>query len=274
LGRFKTWQLYDLHCRLLYLIPALGRARLSELQPQQVEALLGKLLGDGLSPATVASSRRCLGVALKHAKDLGLVARNVVGLVKAPKVPQRELTIPEAGELRRLLATVQGSQYEALFVLALHSGMRCGELFGLRWGRVDFERRLLRVTAALQRIDGKLVLGELKTPKSRRTLGLNELVLEALQRHRERQVAVNYRALGNAPDLVFTNERGLVNPTTLHHHFKRALKAAGLPDMHLRDLRHADATLMLDQGVPLKIVSDWLGHSGIGITANLYQHVQ
>jgi integrase len=155
-------------------------------------------------------------------------------------------------------------------VLALHTGLRRGELLGLRWSCVDFERRLLRVTVALQRIDGRLVLCELKTARSRRTVMMTEGVYEALQRHKERQAAIGIQ---HPEGLVFTSYRGNpVNPMSLHRSFKGSLKAAGLPDMHIHDLRHAAATLLLGEGVNIKIVSEMLGHANIGITGNLYQH--
>jgi integrase len=125
---------------------------------------------------------------------------------------------------------------------------------GLRWSCVDFEQRLLRVTAALQRIDGRLVLCELKTARSRRTVMMTERVYEALKRHRERQAAI-----------------GIQHPEG--RSFKRSLKTAGLPDMRIHDLCHTAATLLLGEGFNIKIVSEMLGHANIGITGNLYQHV-
>jgi integrase len=150
--------------------------------------------------------------------------------------------------------------------------LRRGELLGLRWSCLDFERRLLRVTAALQRIDGKLTLCELKTAKSRRTVMMTEGVHAALRRQQARQAALRIR---HPEGLVFTSHRGTpVNPMTLHRSFKRSLRVAGLPvSLRIHDLRHASATLLLGEGVNIKIVSEMLGHANIGITGNLYQHV-
>jgi integrase len=164
---------------------------------------------------------------------------------------------------------VRNTPLEALFVVALHTGMRRGELLGLTWGCVDFSRRLLHVQQGLQRIGGVLTLGELKTDKSRRTLAMTEGVHEVLMKQKARQ-----EALGFNTDFVFNGlRRGPVDPSTLSRHYKAALKEAGLWDMRFHDLRHGTASLLLESGVNLKIVSELLGHSSVSITADLYSHV-
>jgi integrase len=160
---------------------------------------------------------------------------------------------------------VQGDRLEALYVLAITTGMRQGELLGLRWRDVDVERGRLQLVR------------QLKTRQSRRAVVLPELAVTALVDHRDRQAAEREQqgALWEEHGLVFPNIVGRpLNPNNLRQRsFFPLLARAGLPRIRFHDLRHSCATLLLSEGVHPKIVSDLLGHSQIGITLDLYSHV-
>jgi integrase len=168
-------------------------------------------------------------------------------------------------------------RFETLYVLAVTAGLRQGELLGLKWEDVDLEEGVVRVRRTLARHKGRLVLGEPKTKKSRRTVQLTQAAVEALNGHFARQM-VQRNILGELYEhqgLVFATQRGtLVNPTNLRKRsFEPLLEKAGLPAIRFHDLRHTCATLLLSRNVNPKIVSEMLGHATIAITLDTYSHV-
>lgn len=187
----------------------------------------------------------------------------------------RTLTAAQAGDL---LKAATDERLEALYVLALHTGMRKGELLGLRWNDVDLKAQTLHIQGSLQPIPGKgLQVVEVKTESSRRQIRLGTASSEALRRHRVRQAQERLRAgeTWTDLDLVFPNTTG--RPTHpgnfLRRDFDPLLKRAGVPRVKFHELRHTCATLLLGEGVHPKIVSELLGHSDITVTLNLYSHV-
>lgn len=165
----------------------------------------------------------------------------------------------------------------ALFLTTLALGLRAGEALGLRWQDVDFDSRVLRVRMNLQPIEKKLELCEPKNESSIRDLPLIDLVYESLKAHRHRQLQERMIAGSRWKDsgLVFVSSIGtpLFRRNVLKK-FHQLLETAGLPRFRFHDLRHSCATLLLSKGVPLKTVSDILGHSKISTTADIYAHVQ
>lgn len=274
----------------LHIIPELGRIRLTKLTPQHVQALLNAKLGgkaasrercgrpadDGLSARTVHHIHGVLRTALGQALKWGLVSRNVATLVSPPRVPHTEIRPLNVTEARKLLGEIKGHRFEPLFVTALATGMRQGELLGLAWEDVDCERRTLRVRQSLQRIEGKLEIVEVKTAKGRRTVALPGLVVEVLQRHSVAQKEQRLLAGSKWTEsgLVFTTKVGTpLCARNVLKQFKDVLTKAELPEQRFHDLRHGAASLLLAQGVSAREIMEILGHSQIGITMNLYSHV-
>jgi integrase len=216
--------------------------------------------------------------ALKQAVLDGLIPRNTCEVVKPPKVERKEITPLDREQANSLLgaASSAGDRLEALYVLAVHTGMREGELLGLKWEDVDLEHGVLRLRRALVREGGKTILGDLKTPKSRRSVRLARAAAEALRGHLERQLEEIERmgSLYQPGGLVFATESGtLINPSNLRNRsFKPLLKRAGLPDICFHDLRHTCATLLLSQGTHPKLVQELLGHATIAMTLDTYSH--
>ncbi len=268
--------------------PTLGKERLAKLTPQHVERLMDRMLTAGLSPRSAQHAHAVLRRALGQAEKWGMVGRNVAKLAEPPRQVKPEATWLDDKQARRLLevarepgtgrgrAKDRGNRFEALYTVALMLGLRKGELLGLRWADVDLDARALRVAVALQRVDGKLVLVEPKSARSRRTIPLPEAVAEALRRHRARQLAERVKA-GPAwedNDLVFATKLGRpVEQRNLHRNFHDLLDSAGLPRIRFHDLRHSCASLLLAQGVPARVVMEILGHSQIALTMNTYSHV-
>jgi integrase len=197
--------------------------------------------------------------------------------VKAPRPTYKEMRTLSAKETRRLLDAARGDRLEALYVLAVHTGMRQGELLALKWSDVDLENATISVRRTITKSGTHLLLGEPKTKKSRRTIHLTEVATEALRDHLQRQME-EMEHLGDLYEdhgLVFTTEVGsLINPTNLRKRsFAALLKHAELPLVRFHDLRHTCATLLFSRGVHPKYVQELLGHANISITLDRYSHV-
>lgn len=261
----------------LHLAPALGAQKLARLSAQAVQRFLADKLTAGAAPASVRHMYNVLHRALADAERLGLVARNVCDLVQVPRVTRAEIHPLTGEQLRALLAACRGHRLEALYTLALATGMRRGELCALRWADVDLDAGAIHVRRTVAWIDGRWVYGEPKSAKGRRRILLAAPAVEALRAHRARQLAERL-ALGPAwaeGDLVFASEVGtpLSKTTVVYRGLRPLLTRAGLPLIRFHDLRHTCATLLLGARVNPKVVSELLGHSSVAITLDVYAHV-
>jgi integrase len=246
-------------------VPHIGKVRLTKLGARHLDQLYGGLVRAGLSPTTVLQLHRVLHHALRDAIRWNLITRNVAELVTPPRKAHQDFVTFTPEQARRFLDAVKGDRLEALYILALTSGMREGELFGLRWADVDLAAGALHLVK------------QLKTRSSRRQVLLVSVAADALARHLARQRAER-QLLGPAWEdhgLVFPNTVGrpLHTSNFLQRNFYPLLKRAGLPHIRFHDLRHSAATLLLGLGIHPKIVSEMLGHSQVGITLDLYSHV-
>jgi integrase len=199
-------------------------------------------------------------------------------MVRPPRRRHHEIEPLSEEQAQTLLQVVAGDRFEALYVLTLTTGMRLGELVGLRWRDVDVNRAKLQVRMSVQEDGYKFILAEPKTPHSRRTISLSRKAVHALREHQARQDQEKAKlgpAWDASLDLVFPNTIGCIMiPDHLSgRNFKRYLAAAGLPDIRFHDLRHTAATMLLRQGVHVKVVSEMLGHADISITLRIYAHV-
>ncbi len=273
--RHSTYSSYDDIVRL-HLIPGLGRIALAKLAPADVQSFLNAKSRSGLSPRRVQYLHAVLRKALGTAEKWGLVSRNVAKLVDTPRVPRHEIRPLTPEQARQLLDASADDRYLALYVTALATGLRQGELLALRWEDIDLETRVLSVRHTLARVDSKLVLLEPKTDRSRRTVALPEVVMTALRAHRTRQ-RMDHLAAGprwQETGYVFTTTIGTpIEAAVVTRAFQRALVRAGLPRCRFHDLRHAAATFLLGQGFTLEDVKNLLGHSSIVLTSNTYGHV-
>jgi integrase len=242
-----------------------------------VRGLYREKLEDGHSPRTVQYIHVTLHKALKQAVDDGLIPRNATEAVRPPQVRKEEIRPLTAEQVKMLFEAGRGDRLESLYILAVHTGLRKGELLGLKWGDVDFEAGTLQARRMLTTAKGGPMLRAPKTKGSRRTVKLSPAALETLSSHLERQLGEIDRAgdLWGENGLIFASEFGepLDRRYITTHRFKPLLKRAGLPKIRFHDLRHMCATLLLTKNVNPKVVSELLGHATIAITLDTYSHV-
>jgi integrase len=271
-----TWRRYEQYARL-HAVPALGELSLCDVTPLDLQLLYADRVAAGCSPTSVRHLHRLLHRVFVDAVRWGAAPDNPVKRASPPRVPRHEIQPLTAEQARQLLVGARGERNEALYVVALTTGMRQGELLALRWADVDLDRRRLAVRGSLHRgAGGGWTIQEPKTARSRRPVVLAPLAVRALTEHRGRQDAERQSAGGwEDNDLVFPNRVGrpLANQNLIRRDFHPLLARLGLPRIRFHDLRHTAATLLLQQGVHPKIVSELLGHTDVGITLDLYSHV-
>lgn len=280
----------------LYLLPRLGRKKLEKLTPLDVEGVLTALRKDGKSPQIMSYSLRVLKMALRQAVRWQMVPRNVAEAIKAPKITRPELHVWTPEEVAAFLDASQTHRLHAAFYLALMTGMRRGELLGLQWDDIDWERSRLKVRHNLVEVrskaeEGKVHAGKptvssidlvLQTPKtagSSRTIVLSPGTLSKLREHRERQQAERVKAAEawqkpTNGGYVFATEIGTAtDPRNFYRWFNNIREEAGVPQIRFHDLRHTAASLMIRRGIPPKTVSERLGHADVGFTLRTYTHL-
>jgi len=275
--RLTTYQGYERICRL-HIKPSLGRVRLKDLTVAHVRGLYRERLKIGLAPRMVQLIHVTLHKALKQAVMDGLIPRNATEAVKPPQPEKKEIRPLSPEQAHALLRAARGERLEALYTLAITTGMRQGELLALKWEDVDLETGILQVRRTLSTATGGgFRFGAPKTAKSRRSIKLPNTVLFSLKKHRKAQLEERMRLAGlwEDHDLVFTTQVGtpITRQDLITRSFKPLLRCAGLPDMRFHDLRHTCATLLLSKGVHPKLVQELLGHATIAITLDTYSHV-
>lgn len=262
--------------RIARLLPHIGKLRLAKLQPGDLRDAYAAV-GAEVSTTTVQLSHGVLHTALKDAEREGIVARNVASLVTPPRRDTREFRSLRPDDAKALLGAAKGEPLEAFWTLAVTTGLRLGELQALKWGDLNLGRRRLQVRRTLA-VDGKPVFSATTSKKNHnRTVWLSDGAVTALEAHRERQES---QRLGAADawteyELVFTTGTGnpLDGRNLRGRQFPRLLLKAELPEMRIHDLRHSAASMLLADGVPVKVVSEILGHADVSTTLRIYAHV-
>lgn len=280
-----------------YVIPYMGELSLDGVNAGDLQEHLNDLLvsggvkGTGISPSTVKATRKYLMQALDYAVERDLMASNPVRKTKPPKSEKEDVVILSDEQVAKLLDETDeldnpfiALMMRTIFTIAIHSGLRQGELFALDWKNgVDFKNGCLVVTKTLSRIVGKgAVFCEPKTRTSRRNIPMSEKDMQLLKRYREEQLKQEKQAIEygfgyvNMHNLVFTSPNG--QPVHVSNfsrrYFRPLMRAAGIPDtVTFHAFRHTHATRLLEQGVNVKLIQQRLGHSNITTTLDIYSHV-
>jgi integrase len=273
--RESTWVRYN---QLITsdVLPVIGGARLGRLRPHDVQLVVDKMVDKGLAARTVVQCYRVLSSALSQAVRWQMIPTNPATAVRPPRIERAELVIPTAEQVRKLLTAAEGSWVHLPILLAAATGMRRGEVFGLRWGDVDTDAGVLRITGSLQRVGGKLRVVEPKTPRARRTVAIPRSVMDVLKSHRKEQTERRLLLGEGWTDSDLVVERGdgqPRDPDTITHYFADIATQVKMPGIRFHDLRHAYATSLLRGGVHPKIVSEALGHASTAFTLDTYSHV-
>jgi integrase len=258
----------------LHINPEIGNIKLCDLRPVHLSQLYAKKLNSGLSPRTVRYIHATIHVALHQAEKWELVSRNVSELVELPKVHRKEFTTLTEEQISAFINVIKGDRLEALYLIALSCGLRRGELLALHWSDVDFKRNTIRVRYSLEILPEKgMVLTNVKTKNSRRTLPVPKTVMDALFQYKNEQDKHEDDWVDNG--LVFTTSRGTpLSPRNVVRNFKALAAKAGIPaSFRFHDLRHTTASLLLKANVHPKVVQSILGHSQIGVTMDIYSHL-
>lgn len=273
--RPRTFESYRGHVEQ-HIIPSLGRHRLTQLTPPQVQQFYTGLMARGLSAKSVRNIHTTLHRALKEAVRWSLVPRNVADAVTPPRVAPYKGAVLDITQVRRLLGVAREERLYAALMVAAMTGLRQGELRALRWQDIDLDRAEMRVVASLYQRGHVWRIEETKTAKSNRSIPMDEDTVEALRSWRQRQ-RLERMAAGerwHEHGLVFTNTVG--NPVhggDMLMWLRVMLAKAGLPQMRWHDLRHTHATVLLANGEHPKLVQERLGHATISVTMDVYSHV-
>jgi integrase len=263
--RDRTWERHEQVVRL-HLGPTIGNVRLDRLNALQVQSVYGRKLEAGLSPPTVEIVHATLHKALKQAVGWTLIPRNVAEAAMPPRPVGREIKPLSRERARALLEAARGDSLYAFYVLAVTTGMRNGELLALQWRDVDLDAGTLRVRRTVFNGD----VSPPKTAAGNRTIRLTGMAVVALREHRLTT------ARQRIYEWVFPSRAG--TPLSVHNVHNRSwkplLERAELPaSTRMHDLRYTCATLLLSRGVPVKVVSEMLGHGDVAITLGVYQSV-
>lgn len=274
--RPKTFIQYQaLSCN--HIIPHIGLMKLKDLRQDKVEEYYAGLISQGIGPRTVQMIHSILHRAMEKAVRYGLLLRNPVHGASLPKWRPPEMQVFDDGQVNQFLMAARGSNYEALYHLAIVTGMRQGELFGLKWIDVQWQTGSLHIRRQVQSVPGQgWVFSDPKTRAGKRVVLIGEGTLKVLRVHKQRQqqqIALAGDRWKNH-DLIFTSGIGTpLNPSNLRLDFNRVLDQAGLHRIRFHDLRHTTASLMLNHNIPVIVASRRLGHSKPSVTLDIYGHL-
>ncbi|MBS3985699.1 MAG: site-specific integrase [Selenomonadales bacterium] len=277
-----TYAIYASHISK-HIKPELGAIQVTKLKAFHLQQFYSKKLeggradkkDGGLSPATINDMHKVSSAALEAAVTWEIVAKNVAQSISPPKVLERRQQTWTVDHAQTFLSSISGHRLHPLYVLAIATGMRRGEILGLRWQDIDWETGAIHIVQSLVATPDGPIVTNTKTSSGRRAIVISEGVLEILKDHRDKCCEESaMRSRGDGGVLVFTSERGTpLLPRNLLRHFYSACERAGVPKIPFHALRHTHATIMLKHGVHPKVVSERLGHSRVGVTLDIYSHV-
>lgn len=267
-----------------HIIPNIGDKPLQELTAVQIQGFYNSLHEKykknepgGLSPKSILYVHRVLSKALDSAVRKNLIPRNVSKDVTRPKVPKYQSEIYTANELLTLIEKVYDTDWEVPVILAGLCGMRRAEVLGLKWSDINYSEKTIAIQRNVICSSKRFELSETtKTQSSTRTIAISEEIINALKRlwKRQERYKLVFKEEYIDDNLVNCNQDGsIMMPNNLSRDFKRLLKKLNMKHIRFHDLRHSAASLMLVSDVPMKVISDILGHSSLSITADLYTHV-
>ncbi len=272
-----TYSVYEEHVRV-HIKPYVGEVRLTRLAPHMVQAMYNTLLNDRhLSPKSIHNIHGAFHKAMEQAKVLGYLRTNPLDAVVIPRAEKKQITTVTDEAMTDFLQAIRGNPYELVLFVSAFTGMRQGEVLGLTWDCVDFEKGTILINKQHNRVKGipGHHFSSLKNEKTRVLTAASD-VMDALRKQQEQQaewaIAVG-ELWDNSENLVFTTETGrYINNKTLYVNFKRVMKEIGLEGVPFHALRHTYAVNSLRAGDDIKTVQENLGHATAGFTLSTYAH--
>lgn len=261
-----------------HIFPVLSKTRMQQVTPEKLEKFYILLQEKGLKARTIKSIGDLLHASFDYAVRRNIIPRNVCDLVTKPRVEKYEIQPLDEEQVKRLVEAVRGDLlFEGLITTTVTLGLRRGEALGLKWGDIDFEKKMLFIRRSVGRVSTYgIIEKEPKTQSGLRTIVLPDFLIEVLQQHQQRQQE-HQTKIGPAwknSGYVFCNTRGgFYEDSSLAKRYKQLLKREDLPEIRFHDLRHSAATILISMGVNPKVVQELLGHASIVTTLNIYAHV-
>ena len=268
--------------RIKACIPHIGYVKLQQLTGEHLQKMYA-ILREKHKQSSLHMLHTVLKLAFKDAVRWKRIVRNPCDDIDGPAVQHEERPFLNADQCKQLLKAAQGTDIECFLIMALTTGMRRGEMLGLRWSDIDMGQKFLSVQRTASFLNssttgGKYTVVETttKTKASKRSIRLTDFLIIALKAHKKKQLEARLQA-GQEwanKDLVFCNQVGEhFSVKIIALRYKQLLQECALPQLHIHDLRHSAATLLASMGIPAKVVQEILGHSSVTITQNLYGHV-
>lgn len=280
--KLSTYGSYERHIRI-HIKPEIGKIKLNNLTANTLQKFFNNKKTDGLSTSTVRSIFKVLSCAYKQAYKNGLVQRNICELVILPKEQQQEMRVLTVEEQQALQETLKGERLGIGVLISLYTGMRIGEILGLKFNDIDFKEKTITVRRTLNRLTvydnpekkTDIVISEPKTSNSKRIIPLQDFLIPLLKDHKKQIATERLRVcqLYNNDDFVICNDFGkCLEPRTYQDFFKKMLNKAGVETTHFHTLRHTFATRALENGFDVKVLASILGHANASTTLNKYAH--
>ena len=274
-----TTYLHYQACIKNYIKPQIGAVELQALRGVHIQKIYNAMTNNGLSGKTVKNCAAVLHKALSVALKQGIIVANPCDAAEQPKVVQREIAPLRDEDIPKFLEAIEDSPFRNSLAVCLFAGLREGELLGLPWSQIDFEKGRITVSQQLQRekkTGGVYYIADTTKSGKPRTIEPPPLCFDYLRDEKRRQTENRLRAgeLWNNPDnLVFTDELGThLAIHTFYKYYKRIVASIGRPDARVHDLRHTAATVMIASGADIKSVQDFMGHATASFTLNVYAH--
>ncbi|NRF96180.1 site-specific integrase [Paenibacillus frigoriresistens] len=272
----QTATSYDMYIRV-HIIPFMGDVQLSKLNSTHIQNFITHLNDKGLASSTVKRIYTVVNTSLVAAARMKVISENPAAhIVTKPRVQRKEVVVWDESEVQVFLdRTKATTRHHIAFHLALATGMRQGEVLGLRWSDVDFEKSLVQIRQTVTH-DGKEIKTGAKTASSLRSIAIDQATIKELKRHRAKQAEEKLASGGSYTDLGLITCTALGNITTprvLSTAFDNAIKKSGVPRIRFHDLRHTHASMLLKLNINSKVVQERLGHSSIQMTLDLYSHL-
>jgi len=271
-----TWTHYNKLARN-YIIPALGNKKIRDLETNQIQSFYNQLVSNNVGAYTVRKIHTSLHSAMNHALKSNLINRNPASAAITPSEPNREMNFLDDDQVDQFLDAASGHRWEALYQLAISTGMRQMEILGLKWKDIDWRSKIIKVERQLVRPDlGEARFMPTKTKNGKRAIALGSKTISVMRNHQKSQMLDAEKAGSSWKKfgLIFTTSKGTpIHPRNLLRNFKTLLRDAGLSEIRFHDLRHTAASLMLNHGIPVIVVSRRLGHARPSITLDVYGHL-